>query len=52
MHDAADAKNIPEARKWVKKLSAQVKLLDKQFAGSAQKREAGRGPDSANAAKP
>jgi hypothetical protein len=52
MHDAADAKKVSEARKWAKKLSAQVKLLDKQFAGGAQKAETGRGPDSAQAAHP
>lgn len=50
MHDAADAKKISEAQKSAKKLAAQVELLDKQFAGSAKKAEAGHGPDSAHAA--
>ena len=31
MHDAADAKNAPEALKWEKKLKTQVDLLVKQF---------------------
>ena len=52
MHDAADAKKIPEAQKWAKKLAAQVELLDKQFAGGAKKAEAGHGPDSAHATHP
>ena len=51
MHDAADAKKTQEARKWAKKLTAQVDLLEKQIAGNVPK-ATGHGPDSAAKAHP
>lgn len=51
MHDAAHAEKAQDARKWAKKLTAQVELLDKQFAAKAHK-AADHGPDSAATTHP